>query len=85
MNQRTSDERFERFLDAVVDQLSDEITPSVRALMKSIRARYKALREQNQEGVTAEYLVTDLVGILSDFEVRIRRLERRADHDTAGS
>lgn len=80
----TSHDHFGRFLDTAVDSLSEEVTPSVRAFMSSIRARYAALRERDEDGFTAEYLVSDLIGILSDFEVRLRDLERSAGFGVGG-
>jgi len=78
MTQGSSDDQFGKSLDTVVEILNDELTPSVRALMTSIRGRYHTLRGDNQEGLTAEHLVLDLVGILCDFEVRLRTLEQKS-------
>jgi translation initiation factor 2B subunit (eIF-2B alpha/beta/delta family) len=85
MTQGTLDEQFERFLNTLINQLSDKSTPSVRAFVSGILARYMALRKQDQEGFSLEYLVSDLVGILSDSEIRLRDLEKRGDADAGGS
>jgi len=74
-----SDERFERYLDSLLQALSDETTPTVRAFVKGVRARNAAFRARGDMESAAQYLVGDLVGILSDFELRLKALEIRAD------
>ena len=84
LDEESADEQFARVLNGMLDLLSDEMTPSVRAFIRGVRARYVALREEGREGLNAEYLVSDLVGILRDFEIRLRDLEKRADRGLDG-
>ncbi|OYN98349.1 hypothetical protein [Enemella evansiae] len=69
-----TDEQFRRFLDLLMDRLG-EPTPSVRMFVGGVRAGHIARSGEGGPGTTAETLVGDLVGILSDFELRIRALE----------
>ncbi|MDQ0707973.1 hypothetical protein QFZ52_000625 [Arthrobacter woluwensis] len=69
------DEQFSRALDLSIETMSENLTPSVKAFLSGIRERNNALRSRGEKGVTAEYLVVDLIGLLSDFESRLRKLE----------
>ena len=71
-----SDENFRIALDKMVQLLSEEVTPSVRAFIGGIRSMEIARREHDQDGATVADLITGLVGLLSDFELRLRNLEK---------
>ncbi len=43
--------------------------------------RNTALRARGEKGFRSEYLITDLVGILSEFEIRLTQLERRRNDE----
>lgn len=79
MSESSSDEQFGRFLNTMLEMLNDDVTPATRGFIRGIRTRYVGLHEQGREGLNAEYLVSDLVGILSHFEVRLRALEERPE------
>ncbi|WP_143052893.1 hypothetical protein [Propionibacterium cyclohexanicum] len=58
-----------------VEEFMGDQTPSVRAFVRALRIREEARGKNEHPGITIETLWTDLVTILSSFEMRLNALE----------
>jgi hypothetical protein len=68
--------RFLAGLEMAISAMNEDTSPNVRAFLSTIRQTYPR-RVELVGGLSGEFLVMDLIGILSSLESRISALERR--------
>lgn len=68
--------KFLAALEMAVSAMNADATPDVKAFLSSVQNAYPR-RVELAGGLSGEFLVMDLIGILSSLESRIGALERR--------